>query len=232
MMKRMICMLAVLLAAPAMVLSADMPNSCREGTTAGDMQVRVDLLSDCLQSGISERNRGIVLINLASAYVALEQYDPALGALEEGMALVPDVPEGYFVRGFIREKQGDEAQALGDYDRAIELKEDFVQALVNRGAIYGRQGDQQKALEDYDRAIAVDPGNALAYLNRGAALATQGDYEKAEADLTRSIELGPPNAEAYAARAAVNHQLGRDDAAKVDAARARELDAEISVPNL
>lgn len=226
------CLLGALVVMTCAAQAAEMVNSCREGAAAEDAQVRVDLLSDCLQSGVSEKNRATVLVNLGSAYVQLEQYVLARDALDEAISLAPDAAAAYFVRGFALEKLDDESGALADYDKAIELKGDFARALVNRGAIYGRRGEQQTAIENYDQAIAADPNYALGYLNRGAALMTVGEFDKAEADLTKAIDLGSGSAEAYATRAFANQQLGRDDAARADVVRAQELDPEVRVPNL
>src|SRR5258708_2471214 len=83
--------------------------------------------------------------------------------IESAIALDPQNPYGYILRGFWRQRQNRLAEAMADFDRAISLRSDLADYYVRRGGLLNQIGDLDRAMSDLDRAIALNPGNAEAF---------------------------------------------------------------------
>ncbi len=125
----------------------------------------------------------------ALRYLSDENYDEALNALNQTIALDPTLAFAYYNRGLTHYYQHDEALAIRDFNRALELG--FRDALLfrNRGNAFSRKGDVAPALADYAQAIALDPQNVLAYLNRGQVYENTLQLELAISDYKTVLNL-------------------------------------------
>ncbi|MCD4687046.1 MAG: tetratricopeptide repeat protein, partial [Anaerolineae bacterium] len=121
----------------------------------------------------------------------------ALTFYDQAIAIGPDYPLAYNVRGIAYADRGEYARAIEDYDQAIALDPEYAAAYNNRGYTYFNQGKYARAIEDYDQAIVLNPEDALAYNNRGYTYFNQGEYARAIADYDQAIALDPRYAVAY-----------------------------------
>ncbi|HKR87355.1 MAG TPA: hypothetical protein VJS38_04210, partial [Phenylobacterium sp.] len=89
----------------------------------------------------------------------------ALADADAAVAGAPQLAEVHDIRGLVRLRRDEPAQALGDYQAALKLRPAMVSALFGRGLAEKRLGNAA-AQEDLDHAAAVDPkvaGNFARY---------------------------------------------------------------------
>jgi tetratricopeptide (TPR) repeat protein len=138
----------------------------------------------------AHNQRGRMLARLGDDAAALRDYDAAI-------ALAPDLPWSYLLRGNQRRKENRIDLADADYSRALELDPGYAPAYYNRGMNRFDQGEFVAAIADFTRAIAAKPDYAEAYNNRGRAHFAEGNYERARDDHLAAIRLSPNDALAY-----------------------------------
>lgn len=140
-------------------------------------------------------------INYAAYLSASGDYEGAVEACTEAIALDDSVPEAYFNRGIAYARLKRYEDALEDLSRAIELNPDFVAAYYNRGNAYDDLGDKDNALDDYNHTLELDPQYFKAYNNRGYIFMERREYQKAEVEFSQAIKLDPDFPDPYYNRA-------------------------------
>jgi tetratricopeptide (TPR) repeat protein len=158
-----------------------------------------------------------------NAYYEAGDYEPAVGAYDRALELIPDVPEILNNRGNALDKLGRNEEALRDYTRALELRPDRPGTLYNRGIILRRLGRYEDALNDYDRALELEPDNPDTLNNRGFVLDDVGRYDDALKDYDRALELSPDHSYALNNRGVTMLKVERYGDALDDFNRALEL---------
>lgn len=143
--------------------------------------------------------------------IALQTGQAARGvaAIEEAIALNPNVAAPYnnLGRGYL--DLGRPQDALASFDKAVALNPDFAEALSNRGSLLKDLGRIDEALADYERAIALKPDFAEAHNNRANALARLKRPAEALESCERAIAARPDYPEAYFNRGNALRELGR-----------------------
>jgi tetratricopeptide (TPR) repeat protein len=185
----------------------------------------------------SESNLVSAYHDLGQAMLNAGQYDDALNAYNEALAIVKDDDDKAQVlasRGFAYQQQGDADKALADLNEAIQLDDQLAIAYAYRSGIYSDAEQYEDAIADATKA--VDLGKDLSEKTRSALLHARalaylaiGEYEKTIEDATESISLeGPdsPNAaRTYDIRGDAYRQLEDYENAIADATKAIELGA-------
>jgi tetratricopeptide (TPR) repeat protein len=91
--------------------------------------------------------------NLAYAYARLGDAENAFRAVDEYIALVPEEPSPYKVRGDLDARFGRLDEAIASYKKAIEIKPDFYSSVSKLGDMYANNGDFAKAQGEYRRIL-------------------------------------------------------------------------------
>lgn len=91
------------------------------------------------------------------AFCQAEQFEAALAAFEQAIALDANYCKAWNGRGNALCSLKQYAAALASYDKAIALQPDYHQAWFNRGLLLNEMMAYGNALESYDRAIALNP---------------------------------------------------------------------------
>jgi lipoprotein NlpI len=138
----------------------------------------------------AHNQRGRMLARLGDDAAALRDHDAAI-------ALAPDLPWSYLLRGNQRRKENRYDLADADYTKALELDPSYAPAYYNRGMNRFDQGGFVEAIADFTRAIAAKPDYAEAYNNRGRAHFAEGNYARARDDHLAAIRLAPGDPLAY-----------------------------------
>jgi tetratricopeptide (TPR) repeat protein len=154
------------------------------------------------------------------ALLGRHEYEQALAAYSEALALHPSDPLALHGRGLAAYGKGDLDQALADIDAALRIKPETPTALNNRGLVRLARGDAIAAIADFDTAAQLAPGFAVVRYNRGRAYDQAGATDQALADYDAAIRSDPGFAKAYKARGdALGRRGDRDGAlANYDAA--------------
>lgn len=114
----------------------------------------------------------------AQILLKLGRVPDARGAVEQAIAIAPDEPMAYWLRGVIHQLQGHPAHALADFDRVLRT-DDLdgalkAQAIGSRGMALADLGHDAQALRELDRALALRPAALAERQFRAATLLRLG----------------------------------------------------------
>jgi tetratricopeptide (TPR) repeat protein len=109
------------------------------------------------------------------------------------VALVPNLPNGWYSKGVALHDLGNLREALECYDRALTLKPDYDDALKAKSIVLREMGHPEQAIEYHDRIIQLHPDDATAWSDKGATLYAAGRTNEALACFARALQLDPNN---------------------------------------
>lgn len=95
--------------------------------------------------------------DLATAWYRLERTDEAIRALDTAIAINPDFPSAYYLRGFIRWAGDQDAAALADFTRLTELSPLNARYQEALGTVHYRMGNTAEAIRALSSAVLLDP---------------------------------------------------------------------------
>jgi tetratricopeptide (TPR) repeat protein len=124
------------------------------------------------------------LFQLGHCYIALGKYDQAVAALGACVALKPNLPWGYTMRGLALALLQRDADALDDLNKAIELRPSFRSSQLNRGLVHLMRGRYKEAMIDFNAVLEAPPEERMieAAFYRGQLYARLGKWSEALAD--------------------------------------------------
>lgn len=117
---------------------------------------------------------------LGVARTELRDYDAAIRAFEEVLALEPEHLEAAIARANAMRKNNDYRGAVEAYDAILELQPTELRALTHRGECSRMLGDFPEALRWFERALAVRPNHNFALCGKAACLNALGRFREAE----------------------------------------------------
>jgi len=149
------------------------------------------------------------------AVIALQRGDlpAALTNAEQAIALHPDDPQPYLVKGAVLATRGDLPAATDVFRQAVNRGPGHAGALANLGGILAQQGNLGEARAMLEKALQVDPEQSQALLNLGLIDIQTGQLSQAQSMLQRAVQLDPRNANARLYLADVLVATGQKDAA-------------------
>ncbi|MEG3958309.1 tetratricopeptide repeat protein [Microcoleus sp. herbarium2] len=150
-------------------------------------------------------------------------YQGAIAAYTQAIALNPNYVQAYHNRGIVRSKLGDKQGAVADYNQALRINPNYAKAYYNRGIARDDLGDKQGAVADYNQALRINPNYVLAYNNRGLARFELGDKQGAVADYNQALRIDPNHVNAYYNRGLARRDLGDKQGAIQDFQKAAGL---------
>jgi TolB-like protein len=118
--------------------------------------------------------------------------DQAEATAGKAIALAPDLPDGYSVRGAIRLRlQWHWAEGLADFARAIELDPNRALTLNGYSAALAVQGRSEEAIAVARKSTQLDPLSDEAWTQLGRVLMGQHRDAEAREALQRALVLNP-----------------------------------------
>ncbi|HLO40045.1 MAG TPA: tetratricopeptide repeat protein [Phycisphaerales bacterium] len=87
-------------------------------------------------------------------------FDKALKAVDQSIALSPKVAKSHVLRGRILMEKSNLEGAIACFNEALTIEKDNVEATFSLGVVNERLLAKDKALEYYRRAAEIDPQNA------------------------------------------------------------------------
>ena len=152
-----------------------------------------------------------------------ERVAAARQAVEQALAIEPDLSEGHAVLGRVRLYfDWDWEGAKESYRRALELAPGIAAGRHGAGILAQNEGRLGDALDLYRRAVDQDPLSAAAFQRLGAACLVGGRLGEAEAALRKAIELAPQRIVAHSTLAQALLAQGHLDEARAEAEREPE----------
>ncbi|MCG3190390.1 MAG: hypothetical protein LKCHEGNO_03105 [Burkholderiaceae bacterium] len=162
---------------------------CTTTVTNTNEPVSFDSAGAAGQSDADRRAR--VRLELASGYYARGQLETALDEVKQALAVKPDLPDAYNLRGLVYQSLGDDRQAEENFKHALRLAPRDAGAMHNYGWFLCQSGRIPEALALFQQAIATPRYSGLSrtLMAQGVCQARSGAYAEAEKSLTRSYEL-------------------------------------------
>jgi type IV pilus assembly protein PilF len=150
-----------------------------------------DRVTESDQTDADRRIR--VRMELASGYYARGQFETALDETKLALALKPDLPDAYNLRGLIYQGLGDDKLAEENYKRALQLDPRNPDTMHNYGWFLCQNKRMPEAFAQFQQAIATPryAGLSRSLMAQGVCQARIGAYPDAERSLVRSYELDP-----------------------------------------
>jgi tetratricopeptide (TPR) repeat protein len=131
-----------------------------------------------------------LLLNHASMYEMLEDFERAEADFDALLAVKPVNPMVYRDRGYFYMRQSRFPEALRDFMTGSRLAPDQATFNYGAGRAMTRMGAYADAIGQFDEAVRLAPNDGLAALSRGEALNQLGRYAEARADFDRALALG------------------------------------------
>ena len=150
-----------------------------------------------------------VLNNLGNAYKASGEYEKAVTAFRQAIALRPDYAEAYNNMGAAYQKMGQPEDAIAAFKKALEINPGFTLAQNNLSAVYQEMGKSDDVIASYRQILEADPDNLQAINNLAVALADKGAHEEALALYEKAIALNPDYPDAYNNLGSLYERMGR-----------------------
>jgi len=150
-------------------------------------------------------------------------WNGAIAAFTQVLAIDPHSSVAYNDRGAARESKGDLDGAIKDFTQALTLDPQMAAAYASRGNAKAAKNDLDGAIADYTQAVQLDPTLAAAYDSRGNVKIAKNDLDGAIADFTQAITIDPNLASAYSDRGFARQANGNLDGAISDYTQALAL---------
>jgi tetratricopeptide (TPR) repeat protein len=154
-------------------------------------------------------------INKGAAHAELEEYDAAIGAYREALAIDDESEHAASAEtnlAYALWEFGHTEEALEHAERAVEIDPRFPQAWYNRGFFLNERGLHEDAKNALDNAIRLGMRNADVLDEKARALEELGEHEEAEAVHEQAAELRAEAEQELVAEQGADGQAG--DAAR------------------
>ncbi len=163
---------------------------CAASTPPAEAPSR-ELATDSDQTATDRRAR--VRMELASGYYSRGQYETALDEVKLALAVKPDLPDAYNLRGLVYQSMGEDKLAEENFKRALQLSPRDPDIMHNYGWFLCQNRRIPEALTQFQQAIATPryAGLSRSLMTQGVCQARTGAYADAERSLVRSYELDP-----------------------------------------
>jgi tetratricopeptide (TPR) repeat protein len=131
----------------------------------------------------------------AEAFVQAEQYDVALGVINDVLRTKPEEIDLQFELGSIHERAGDDAAAEKAFLALLAKHPEHAQTLNYLGYMWAENGTNlERAAEMLNRAVSQEPRNGAFVDSLGWVYFRQGKLDLAEQYLTDATRLLPRDA--------------------------------------
>ncbi|QWR78176.1 tetratricopeptide repeat protein [Candidatus Magnetomonas plexicatena] len=152
-------------------------------------------------------------INLANAYLSMENYDKALKEFRVALEMDPFKVEVYNNIGSIYIKLGDKDKAEEEFRKALRVNPTFAVAHHNLGNLYLDKGLDDKALLEYSLEASFDLHPADAYMGMAGIYLKKGQLNEALENYKVVINNRNDFPEAHFSLGIVYDRLGNVDEA-------------------
>lgn len=139
----------------------------------------------------------------SQSLTGLKQYEEALAAVKQAIALKADYAEAWNTQSAILWYLQKYQEALTSNDRAVALTPDSFQGWFNRGRILSSLEQNEEAIAAYERSLRADlslvdqPSLADVWANRSAALWHLSRYQEALKSANTAVGINPKSVEAW-----------------------------------
>jgi tetratricopeptide (TPR) repeat protein len=173
---------------PATLLLAEL--DVRSGSAAAAVNLLLPLVK-------KESQEAKAHLLLATAYLALNQQDNALGVYRQMATVFPKNPEVPRLMGVVYEQQGDTAKAHEAYEQSLALAPDYMPTLERISALDMAAKRYDIAEKRLAAVIDRNPKLGQPWLLQGKVYWASGQTNQAESAMSKAIEQDPNLPGAY-----------------------------------
>jgi tetratricopeptide (TPR) repeat protein len=157
-------------------------------------------------------------LQLGQCYLGLQRGPEAVEALSARVALRPDDPWGYSVRGLVLGLVDRYGEGEADLERALALAPDFRPARLYRGLLAWLQRNDERALADFEAVLSPPEGQRLieAAYYRGLLRLQRKQYAEALKDFDLVVSTNPRFRPVFLTRAEVRFRNGDPERGRAD----------------
>ena len=105
------------------------------------------------------------LLVASQSLLVLEQWEDALGAAEEALALAPGLADAYYQRGVVRMATENLAEAEADFRQALDISPDHLATMNDLAVLMLMTGRPEEARPLLERVLELNPRDELARQN-------------------------------------------------------------------
>ncbi len=152
-----------------------------------------DIVTDSDEPALRKRAR--TRLELAGGYFEQGQSTVALDEVKQSLAIDPDFPDAYNLRGLIYMRLNEMRLAEESFRRALSLSPNDANVLHNYGWLQCQQGRHTESVQTFTQALAnpTYEGRAKTWLAKGVCQIRAGRLADAEQSLTKSYEYDAGN---------------------------------------
>ena len=133
--------------------------------------------------------------DFAVAFSEKKQYDKAVPAWEQALALDPNDPRAHDNFGVALAETGRLDEAIAEYRKSLALNPDSSHTHNNLGTALAERGMLEEAFQHFEKAVELNPDNPSAQTNLGNVLASKKErLSEALFHLRKAVELDPDSA--------------------------------------
>jgi tetratricopeptide (TPR) repeat protein len=143
-----------------------------------------------------EKNaKEIEFFNKGEEYLNSEEWDKALLAYNNAIAINPKKAEYFNQRGIVHFRKEDYFRSISDFYRAIEINPQYYLPFYNMAFSKYQLGNNFLALADVDSAIKVKPDYSESHNLKGLILVGLGKAEEARTSFVQAHRLDEKNSD-------------------------------------
>lgn len=150
-------------------------------------------------------------------------FQSAIETIDKYIAIRPDRPVAYLLKGYAQSETGDYAGALQSINKVLTFTPENTHARMLKGICHLKLEQLPESYAAFGMVIRDDPKNMLAYYNRGQVLAFMKKYKEALSDFDEAIRIRPDYAPAFNNRGNVKFLAGDKEGACDDWKRSMEM---------
>lgn len=165
-------------------------------------------------------------------YMRSERYIQALEEFRETLKLSPDYVEAVYQLALAYahlEKFGD---AMSGFRRVTQMNPQHYKAYHQLAATQLRSNQVEEAVRNLESAVRIEPRFAVGRNDLARLYLFRNQYRKAIEELEAAIQTDPRLAPAYFNLGTAYLQVGEKEKARKAFARAKELNPELSIPEI
>ena len=129
------------------------------------------------------------LIEEGNTFLNLGEYQKALKAYDQALAIKPELHEAFYNKGVALGNLGRYEEAITAYDQALAISPDEYKSLSNKGIAFSYLGRYEEAIAAFNQSLSINPNQYKSFYNKGSVLGRLGRYEEAIAALDQSLAI-------------------------------------------
>jgi tetratricopeptide (TPR) repeat protein len=151
----------------------------------GNADLGISYLTKALKSNPTEIK---FIINLANAYISINQFKEALEYLESAEKISPNLLNILYNKARALRGLNEFDAAITYLNKCLTLDPDNYLVLCDLALLFTQKGNFQAAKDLYSKAININPEDYLTYYNRGSAYEKLNEFQNALADYNNVIQ--------------------------------------------